>query len=119
MAILVTILFAALFFGSVFFFGSSGNVYYFVSVQFMWILIGGVLVRLRNQLNDPIDNVYLKKEILVQLAIVVSVAIIILMLKYFSIISDDIFNILSILTLISCGFIVVDSITFVRNKLSR
>ena len=119
MAVLAAILFGLVFFTSFFVVGQSGNIYYFVSMAFVWVLVCGVMLRLKNQLNDPIDDVYLKKEIILQLGIILFVILVNELLGYFSVVTNDIYNIVRILTIISSGFLIVDSVTFYKNKMRQ
>lgn len=116
MSVLATILFGLIFFTSFFVVGQSGNIYYFVSMAFVWVLVCGIMLRLKNQLNDPVDNVYLKKEIILQLFIILITVLSNELLNVFNIITNDIYIITRVLSLISCGFLVVDSVTFFKNK---
>lgn len=116
MAVLAVILFASFFFGSLFVVGMSGNPYNLVALSFAWILIGILALRIRAQRNDPVENIYLIKEIKLQLGVILLASVISFLLRYNQIVTQDISNLFTIFILISCGFVMVDTYTFHKNK---
>lgn len=116
MAILGALCTGIVFLVSMYVAGKSGNPFNLLALNFSWIIILAVLVRLRNQLSDPVDNIYLKKEILIQVLMACTFVLFISYLAISHRVNQDIINILSLMTLSFCGFIFVDVFIFIKNR---